>query len=453
MPIDVSSIRPRSTHPAPEPAKAPAAASLNQPSATPLVPGSAVAKVLAAVWAGAPVTILDAPPGSGKTESVVNLVAHLTEQAGLRVLIQVVTRNQGVALAHRLVSQVPARHIEVAIKGLVPGSLPAGLYAGKRGANVDRALVTIKTVAACAFRSPSDFDIIVVDEAYQATYADIMLGASKAPQIVCVGDPGQIGPIVTIDTSIFQNLSDAPHRPAPEVLATLEGAMRFSLERTFRLGPASATAIAPLYDFPFTSACVPRRLVGTGDSNCHHTYGELEAIELPAATSPDDLSVLRAVADRTAELIHTRLYWPGTDGEETRHTAEGDIAVVLARNSQVSIVKGLLAERELDRVVVSTADRIQGAEYPIVVALDSSVGNDGWSDHAMSNGRLCVMASRHTTHLTWVHDTAWPKVTAGRSTTAVRARAVRSALVANKVVPLKDGGVSQVEHGTNSDVA
>lgn len=449
MPIDVAAIRPRSTHPAPEPAEAPAPARPSEPSAKPIVPGSAVAKVIAAVWAGSPVTILDAPPGSGKTESVVNLVAHLTEQAGLRVLVQVVTRNQGAALAHRLVTQVPARHVEVAIKSLEPGALPAGLYAGKRGVKVAPARVTVKTVASCAFRAPSEFDVIVVDEAYQATYADIALGASKAPQIVCVGDPGQIGPVITIDTSIFQHLSDAPHRPAPEVLAGLDGARRFSLERTFRLGPVSAAAIAPLYGFPFTSAGVPRRLVGAGEANRGHHYAEIEAVEVPVASSADDLSVLRTVVDRVAALVHTRLYWPdpaasspgGADADAdrepvaTRHTAEGDIAVVLARNSQVSIVKGLLAERDLPGVIVSTADRIQGAERPIVVALDPALGSDGSSDHAMSNGRLCVMASRHTTHLSWVHDAAWRKVCAGRSTTAVRARAVREALVAHKAEP------------------
>ncbi|MDA8315032.1 MAG: AAA family ATPase [Actinomycetota bacterium] len=438
MPIDVASIRPRSAHPAPEPADAAVAARPSEPSAKPLVPGSVVAKALAAIWGGAPVTIVDAPPGSGKTAGVVSLVAHLTEHAGLRVLIQVVTRNQGVALAHRLVEQIAPKHVEVAIKNIEPGSLPTGLYSGTRSTKAERSRVTVKTVASCAFRSPSDFDVIVVDEAYQATYADIALGASRAPQIVCVGDPGQIGPVVTIDTSIWQHMADAPHRPAPEVLAGLEGAKRFSLDRTWRLGPASAAAIAPLYNFPFASACVPRRLVGAGEANRHRTYGEIEAIEVPDASSPDDLDVLRAVTDRVAELVHTRLYWPAAEGsddndsaEATRHTAESDIAVVLSRNSQVSIAKGLLAERGLDAVAVSTADRIQGAEYPIVVALDPAVGADGSNDHAMSNGRLCVMASRHTTHLSWVHDARWRKATAGRAVTAVRGRAVREALTSH----------------------
>lgn len=445
MPINVAAIRPGLSGPASEPSSAPAEAL--EPSAKPLVPGSAVAKTLAAVWAGSPVTILDAPPGSGKTAGVVSLVAHLTEHVGLRVLVQVVTRNQGVALAHRLVEQIAPRHVEFAIRNIEPGSLPAGLYSGKRSSNVEKPRVTVKTVASCAFKAPSEFDVIVVDEAYQATYADIALGASRAQQIVCVGDPGQIGPVVTVDTSIWQHMADAPHRPAPEVLAGLEGAKRFSLERTWRLGPAGAAAIAPLYNFPFASACVPRRLVGAGEANRGRPYGEIEAVEVPDAGSPDDLDVLRAVADRVAALVHTRLYWPAPDGgddsaEATRHTAEDDIAVVLSRNSQGSIVKGLLAERELQHVTVSTADRIQGAEYPIVVALDPAVGVDGANDHAMANGRLCVMASRHTTHLSWIHDARWRNVVAGRSVQAVRGRAVREALTSHRAAT--EGGDEHV---------
>ena len=140
MPIDVATIRPKSARPAPEPADTPP----SEPSAKPLVPGSPVAKALAAVWSGASVTIVNAPPGSGKTQGVVSLVAQLSEQhAGLRVLVQVVTRNQGVALAHRLVEQIAPRHAEIAIKNVEPGSLPTGLYSGARSAKVEPARVTV----------------------------------------------------------------------------------------------------------------------------------------------------------------------------------------------------------------------------------------------------------------------------------------------------------------------
>jgi len=430
MPIDASTLRPRSNEPSP----AVAPVEPTGPHANPLVPGSAVAKALASIWAGAPLTIVDAPPGSGKTRGVCEIVAHLTEHAGLRVLIEVVTRNQGVALAHRLVEQIAPQYIEVGIKSVAPGALPSGLYSGTRSTAVKRSRVTIKTTASCALNMPTGFDVVVVDEAYQATYADIVLGTEGIAQVVCVGDPGQIGPVITVDTSVWQSMKRPPHRPAPAVLAGSEHAKRFSIGQTWRLGPQTTAVIAPLYDFAFTSACVPRRLVGAGDTNRGVTYGEVESIEVADAKVPDDMAILRRVVERVDELLSTRLYWPAEDSsgtEATKRTAPSDIAVVLSRNSQVSIVSGLLAERSLEGVTVSTADRLQGAEFPVVVALDPAVGSDGASEHAMSNGRLCVMASRHTTHLSWVHDSRWPELLAGRAVAAIKGRAVRKALTSH----------------------
>ena len=67
----------------------------------------------------------------------------------------------------------------------------------------------------------------------------------------------------------------------------------------------------------------------------------------------------------------------------------------------------LLRGREVDGVTVGTADSLQGGQWAAVVALDPLTGADGHAPHALSPGRLCVMASRHYAHLTWVHDGAW----------------------------------------------
>jgi hypothetical protein len=382
------------------------------------------------VWSGAPITVVDSPPGAGKTTLVVNVVAHLTDQAGLRVLIVTVTRQQAVALAHRLVEEIDPKDIEIGVKGLSAGVLPQGLWSGSRAASVKAAKVTVRTLASCALSSPTGYDVIVVDEAYQATYADVSLSSAHTPQIMLVGDPGQIGPVITIDTSIWQGMKDAPHTQAPEVLATHDGAESLSLDKTWRLGPATAKAIAPFYAFPFTSACVPRSYVGTGGE----IVGEIEAIKVPDAETADDIGSLTAVADRAADLIGGHLFAPGEpddDGNQPqvgRQATSADIAVVLSRNSQVSIVSGLLASKGIEGVTVGTADRLQGGEWPLVVALDPAIGSDGSSEHSMSTGRLCVMTSRHTTHLTWIHDGQWQNAVAGRSAAAAQGRAVRRSL-------------------------
>lgn len=56
--------------------------------------------------------------------------------------------------------------------------------------------------------------------------------------------------------------------------------------------------------------------------------------------------------------------------------------------------------------------------------------------HATSLGRLCVMASRHKSHLTWVHDGRWSQAIKSDSTLSAkdgsRARAVREALTSGE---------------------
>lgn len=58
-------------------------------------------------------------------------------------------------------------------------------------------------------------------------------------------------------------------------------------------------------------------------------------------------------------------------------------------------------------VTVGTADRLQGGQWHAVVAVDPLASAATVSDHHLSLGRLCVMASRHMTHLTWVHGSDW----------------------------------------------
>jgi hypothetical protein len=62
------------------------------------------------------------------------------------------------------------------------------------------------------------------------------------------------------------------------------------------------------------------------------------------------------------------------------------------------------------------------------VALDPAASAGSDNEYAMSLGRLGVMISRHTHHLTWVSDASGPQVFAGRTNAAVRGAAVRRTL-------------------------
>jgi hypothetical protein len=54
-------------------------------------------------------------------------------------------------------------------------------------------------------------------------------------------------------------MPDAPHRRAPEVFKSREDAACFSIRESYRLGPSSVAAVAPLCDFEFVSAQPPAR--------------------------------------------------------------------------------------------------------------------------------------------------------------------------------------------------
>jgi hypothetical protein len=362
-------------------------------------------------------TVVDSPPGAGKTELVATVVAHLAVRAGLRVAVGTPTSAQGVSLVERLSEQIDTREIECLIKG--------GESMTKKKSGGKPCLITVATLAKWKFTNRAGFDVLVVDEAYQATHALFAKAAEGFTQVLMVGDPGQIGPVVTVDTSIWHGQKDGPHLRAPEVLTDYTDVERFALDTTWRLGSASAAAVAPIYKFPFTSGAYHRICVSP-DGEIH---SEIESIEIGRADTADSLEAMVAVADRVTALVGSTLVT--VDGQ---HKATGgDIAVIVSRNSQVSILSGLLQQRSLPDVTIGTADKLQGGEWPVVVALDPFVGSQSDSEHNTSIGRLCVMASRHTTHLSWMHDGSWVEMTKGRTASARTNRSVRHALTATSI--------------------
>jgi hypothetical protein len=79
---------------------------------------------------------------------------------------------------------------------------------------------------------------------------------------------------------------------------------------------------------------------------------EIASIEVAVSDDPDNETTMRAVADRAAALVGSTLTGPGTDGDGnpvmlTWDATPADVAVAVSRNSQVSIITGLLAERGL----------------------------------------------------------------------------------------------------------
>ena len=65
--------------------------------------GSFPARALHSICSGTPVTVIDSPPGGGKTHSVLSIVAHLANTVGLNVAIGCPTGEQAINVGNRLV--------------------------------------------------------------------------------------------------------------------------------------------------------------------------------------------------------------------------------------------------------------------------------------------------------------------------------------------------------------
>jgi len=214
------------------------------PQPAPLVPGSPTAAALWHAWSGTEVTVVDAPPGSGKSELVATVLAHLATRTDLKVVVATPTRAQAIAVAARCTGQVEAAKVFVAVSGLTDTELPPGTtLASPSGVGPGRGSITVRTLASCQ-ASPPKADVFVVDEAYQSTHAQVLMACAEARQVMLVGDPGQIGPVITVDTTTWNRQATGPHKRAPEAFIRRADAQRITLPASFRLGQSTVDALS-----------------------------------------------------------------------------------------------------------------------------------------------------------------------------------------------------------------
>lgn len=367
----------------------------------PLVPGSTTARALYEVLSGHPVVVISSPPGAGKSTLVSHVVSHLWD---------VTDMNIGVAtVAHQAVNDLLGRI------GALTG--PGVVYkaSGKRADDMrlpdfveeldknttkrpDR--LVLGRVAKSWRYSPAEVDLMVVDEAWQLTWAELSAMAKNATQVLLIGDPGQTSPIVNGAVDSWPGW-DSPAAPGPVVMQQREDAVSLTMPTTFRVGPDAVQALAPLYDFTFDSGRPNRSVLGPDGS---------AQPELVAQRIPGDLSVVELGA-RVADVARSFLGKKITGLPGTEIIEPADVAVCVARNATVAAVTAALAAEGVPvntegGVTVNTANSLQGGQWPVVVSLDPAYGQGAVSSHTAELGRLCVMASRHMAQLCWVYDGA-----------------------------------------------
>lgn len=362
-----------------------------EPVADPYAPivlteGSLVAQVLYQAAVGTPAIVVDSPPGGGKTTTICQITNYLVTRLGQRVTIGVPRRNQARDLAKRLGQCVDPSTINLALSKEAPMD---GF-----SSHAPTAKVEIRTLASLKM-SKSSGRTLIVDEAYQTTTEEGAAAAANFEQVIAVGDPGQIGPVVPVATYAWKS---APHAPFAATLRARSDSWTSSLPTTYRLGAATAAAINPLYPFPFDSGR-PDTYLRAGTTRLPELAG-VQTVSVP--TSATDQGLLSAAIAAVWRLVGTELM--GDHG--VRPIEHSDIVVCAALRSQVTALRAMLFAGGLGQVGIGTADEIQGGQWAAVVAVDPLAGGQASAHHA-DMGRLCVMASRHTAHLSFVHDGAW----------------------------------------------
>lgn len=354
---------------------------------------------------GGLLAVVKAPPGSGKTHTLIEVLSALTA-TGMRIAVSAQTNSQADDICARWAKDHPevsvARFSSAGLRAPdpFPGSV---LWVTDKKELPQGPGITVATTAKWSLTDlAAPYDLLAIDEAWQMSWADLMQCALVSERFLMIGDPGQIPPVVPIDVRRWETSPRAPHQAAPEVVLgepSLES-VRFegSLPACRRLPNEAVEFVKPFYDFDF-EAYIP-----AGDRGLDHSNGWGDALEagrplaltLPTPERGPPIEVDHAISDAAAKVVRQLLGGGSTlrlsDGK--RPLAPSDIGVTSSHrvmNSALSAALGSLAKN----IRVDTPERWQGLERPVMIAVHPLSGVADPSAFDLETGRLCVMASRH----------------------------------------------------------
>ncbi len=382
---------------------------------------AAVAAAIHAALAAGPAprgVVVPAPAGAGKSHLVVSAL-DAARRAGRRVAVAAPTNEQAFGLVRAVAERHCHGHADRTVT-FVPAAdvtLPpaAAALAGVRTATAKDASgreLVVGTLSklgdAFARGDLAPFDLLLVDEAYQADAAKYFAVGGLAPVHLLVGDAGQINPFATsADPGRWRGLAEDPLQTAVGVLRRNHPSTPvFPLPVTRRLDPRAAAVARAFYpDLAFAPAVrsgvrdlrLGRRGVHRLDPVLDTAAGSGWAhVELPrAAVLPADPEAAGVIADLTA-----RLFERGVTARCERHPAPqplapSQVAVGVSHTAQRDRVRAALADRGLGGVVVETANKLQGLEFAVTLVWHPLSGLAEADPFHLDPGRLCVLLTRH----------------------------------------------------------
>lgn len=354
---------------------------------------------------GGRLAIVKAPPGSGKTHTLIEVLSALAAD-GMQIAVAAQTNSQADDICRRWAKGHPeVRVARFSSRGLTaPHGFPAsvGWITDKQELPTGPGVTVATTAKWSVTDLPAPYDLLAIDEAWQMSWADLMQSAVVSDRFLMIGDPGQIPPVVAVDVRRWDTSPRAPHEAAPEVVLTeptLES-VRFigSLPACRRLPSESVDFVKPFYDFDF-EAYVP---IGARGVELSNPWGDALASGRPLALTiptPDHgppIEVDHEIAEATAKVLSNLLGGGATLrlGDDKRPLTPSDVGVTSSHrvmNATLSTALGSWA----NQIRVDTPERWQGLERPLMIAIHPLSGVSEPSAFDLETGRLCVMASRH----------------------------------------------------------
>jgi AAA domain len=368
-----------------------------------------------ALFGSSPVAIVKSPPGAGKTFLVECAAAvAVTPPSGMRVAIVTPGVSQLYDIGRRLLDYILPRLVLVhAQHRVLPLDLVGRITASNGwnpGLNTGPGvIVTNAHLLAANFGQvgPGAFDLMIIDEAYQLSASDYLPIAHMAVRVLMVGDPGQLDPVRSADTTNLESGQHKIHWSAPAyVLDRFPATSVFGLPVTRRLLPDTSDLVqASFYpDLPFQSVVDPleRRLrfpvpgVERGVDQALDAVASgqsLVAIVVPGkapAHEEADLALADVIAHLADRVLTRQGEWVGV-----RALGEDDVGCIDPHVIAGGAISDGLRQRGRGGMRVDTVERWQGLQMPISIVRHPLSLPNRPTGFDLEAGRWCVSLSRH----------------------------------------------------------
>lgn len=362
-----------------------------------------------------------APAGAGKSHFVVDTVADLRSR-NLRVAVVAPTNEQ----VHSLVDTITRLHpgLPVAFVPAAGRELPIAV-AARPGVSQPRArdardqrdplvAATVHKLSDAYLRDGlGGFDVLVMDEAYQADAARYYTAAATARTHLLVGDSGQLDPFSTYDDpTIWRGGAEDPLQTAVGVLLRNHPTTPVhQLPITRRLDPRAVPIARAFYPgHQFESAVLPGvrelRLDRPGPGTAAYAVVDRALDEaalsgwahvtLPGApVVRADATAAQMIVDLAFRLLARNASAMCENRAGREPIPPSAVAVAVAHNDQKDIARVLLDRAGLSSVTVDTANRLQGLTFEVVIVWHPLAGSSDTDAFHLDPGRLCVMLTRH----------------------------------------------------------